>query len=72
MLLNKTPIQWYSKSHNTVETSTYGSELVAMRIATELTMAMCYKIRMLGVPIDFRLLITFLEFLSSHPNINRN
>ena len=52
MFLNKTPIQWYSKRQGTVESSTYGSELVAARIATELTIAMRYKLRMLGVPIE--------------------
>ena len=35
-----------------METSTYGSELVAARIATELTIAMKYKLRMLGIPIN--------------------
>ena len=35
-----------------MESSTYGSELVAARIATELTIAMEYKLRMLGIPID--------------------
>ena len=49
--LNKTPIQSYCKRQNTVESATYGSELVAARIATELTMAMRYRLRMLGVPI---------------------
>ena len=52
LFLNKTPVQWYSKRQGTVESSTYGSELVAARIATELTMAMRYKLRMLGVPIN--------------------
>ena len=52
IFLNKTPVQWYSKRQATVESSTYGSELVAARIATELTMAMRYRLRMLGVPID--------------------
>ena len=51
LLLNNTQIKWYSKRQNTVETSTYGSELVAARIATELIMEMRYKLRMLGVPI---------------------
>ena len=51
LFLNNTPIKWYSKRQNTVETSTYGSEMVAARIATELIMEMRYKLRMLGVPI---------------------
>jgi hypothetical protein len=36
VMLNKTPIRWISKRQKTVETSTYGSELVASRVATEL------------------------------------
>jgi hypothetical protein len=36
VMLNNTPIRWISKRQKTVETSTYGSELVALRIATEL------------------------------------
>ena len=35
VLLNNTPISWYSKRQKTVESSTYGSELVASRIAVE-------------------------------------
>ena len=33
VLLNNTPISWYSKRQKTVESSTYGSELVTSRIA---------------------------------------
>jgi hypothetical protein len=36
VMLNNTSIIWVSKLQKTVETSTYGSELVAARIATEL------------------------------------
>jgi hypothetical protein len=35
-----------------VETSTFGSEFVAMRIAVELIEALRYKLRMFGIPID--------------------
>ena len=48
MFLNKTPVKWYSKQQNTIETSTYGSELVAARIATEFAIELRYKLRMLG------------------------
>ncbi|MFN9943833.1 MAG: Ty1/Copia family ribonuclease HI, partial [bacterium] len=34
--LNQAPITWYSKAQMTVETSTFGSEFVALRIAVEL------------------------------------
>jgi hypothetical protein len=29
-LINKTPIEWYSKKQATVETATYGSEFVSV------------------------------------------
>ena len=51
LFLNKIPIQSCCKRQGTVESSTYGSELVAARIATELTMGLRYRLRMLGVPI---------------------
>ena len=50
--LNNAPIVWYSKRQNTVETSTYGSELVALRVTTEIIEALRYKLRMFGIPIS--------------------
>jgi hypothetical protein len=35
ILLNSAPTMWYSKKQNTVETSTFGSEFVALKIAAE-------------------------------------
>ena len=52
LFLNSTILKWYSKRQNTVETSTYGSELVAGKTATEMVMEFRYKLRMLGVPIN--------------------
>lgn len=52
LLVNNTPLVWVSKRQKTVETSTYGSELVAARIAVDLIMEMRYKLRMLGVPLE--------------------
>ncbi|KAL7575866.1 hypothetical protein ACA910_003182 [Epithemia clementina (nom. ined.)] len=46
------PIMWYSKQQNTVETSTFGSEFVAMKTAIEMVEAFRYKLRMMGIPID--------------------
>jgi hypothetical protein len=51
LFVNRAPIIWYSKRQNTVETSTFGSEFVAMRIAVELTESLRYKLRMFGIPI---------------------
>ena len=50
--INKAPISWYSKKQTTVESSTFGSEFVALRIATEQIISLRYKLRMFGVPID--------------------
>ena len=46
------PIIWFSKRQNTVESSSFGNEFVALWIANDLLMALLYKIRMFGVPID--------------------
>jgi hypothetical protein len=49
---NSAPILAYSKRQNSVECSTYGSELVAMRQAIELVKSLRYKLRMFGIPIE--------------------
>jgi len=40
IFVNKVLITWYSKQQNTVETSTFGSKFVAMRIGLELVEAL--------------------------------
>ena len=35
IFVNNTPIQWHSKQQKTIETSTYGAELVAARIEVD-------------------------------------
>jgi hypothetical protein len=52
VMINNTPIIWISKRQKTVETSTYGSELVASKIATELILEIRYMLRSLGVALD--------------------
>ena len=52
IFVNRAPIIWFSKHQNMVETSTFGSEFVAMRIAVELIESLQYKLRMFGIPID--------------------
>jgi hypothetical protein len=52
VMLNNTPIRWVSKRQNTVETITYGSELVASRVATELILEVRYILQSLGVALD--------------------
>ena len=52
LLLNNTPIYWTSRRQKTVETSTYGSEMVAARTAVDVIIEFRYKLRMLGVPVE--------------------
>jgi hypothetical protein len=52
LILQNSPIVWLSRRQNTVETSTFGSEFVAMRTARDMVIAMRYKLRMFGVPLD--------------------
>ena len=51
-LFNNTPIRWVCKRQKTVESSTYGSELVAARVATDLIVELRYTLRSLGVPVE--------------------
>lgn len=51
IFVNGAPIVWYSKRQNTIETSTYGSEFVALKIAIEINDGLRYKLRMMGIPI---------------------
>ena len=50
--LNGAPIDWYSKRQNTVEGSTFGSEFNALRTATDRGIALRYKLRMFGIPVE--------------------
>jgi hypothetical protein len=52
IFVNKAPILWYSKKQNTVESSTFGSEMIAMKTAVELIEGLRYKLCMMGFPID--------------------
>ena len=52
IFLNLAPIIWYSKRQNTVETSTLGSEFIAMKTAVEQIESLWYKLRMVGVPLE--------------------
>ena len=52
IFLNRALIVWYSKQQNTVETSTFGSEFIAMRMAVEHIEALYYKLCMFGIPVE--------------------
>ena len=48
----RAPIVFHSKKQGSVETSSFGSELAAMKTAVELVEGLRYKLRMMGVPLD--------------------
>ena len=52
IFINRAPILWYSKRQNTVESSTFSSEFIAMKICMEAIVALRYKLRMFGVPVE--------------------
>lgn len=51
IFVQNAPIIWHSKKQNTVESSSFGSEFVALRAARDIVVALRYKLRMFGVPI---------------------
>ena len=51
IFVNSAPIFWYLKRQATIESSTFGSEVVTLRTCLELVKALRYKLRMMGVPI---------------------
>ena len=52
LLVNRAPVTWFSKRQNTVKTSTFGSEFIAMKTAVEHIEALHYKLWMFGIPIE--------------------
>jgi hypothetical protein len=52
VFLNRAPIYWSSKKQTSCETSTFGSESIAMKQATEYICGLRYKLRMMGITVD--------------------
>jgi hypothetical protein len=52
IFINNAPIQVFSKKQNTCESSEYGSELVAMRIACNMVSALRIKLKCFGIPLQ--------------------
>ena len=51
-MMNMTPIDWFTKKQNTVETATYGSEFMAARLATQQIIDLRLTLRYMGVPLS--------------------
>jgi hypothetical protein len=50
--LNCAPIYWFSKKQSSVESSSFGSEFVAMKQCCEYLRGLRYKLRMMGIPVE--------------------
>lgn len=50
--LNSAPIYYLSKKQGSCETSTFGSEFIAMKQCCEYVRGLRYKLRMMGVPVN--------------------
>jgi hypothetical protein len=50
--LNCAPIYWFSKKQASVESSSFGSEFVAMKQCCEYLRGLRYKLRMMGIPCE--------------------
>jgi hypothetical protein len=52
IFLNSAPIYWFSKKQTSVETSSFGSEFIAMKQCCEYIRGLRYKLRMMGIPVE--------------------
>jgi hypothetical protein len=52
VFINNAPVIWFLKRQNTVESSVFGSEFVAMKTAVEVLHGLRYKLRMMGIQIS--------------------
>ena len=52
VMLNNVPIHWHSKNQTSVETITFGSEMMEMNQAADYIWGFRYKLRMFGIPVE--------------------
>ena len=52
MFLNNAPTYWFSKHQPGVETSSFGSEFIAMKQCCEYLWGLKFKLRSIGTPVD--------------------
>ena len=50
--LNCAMVYWWSKKQTSVESSSFGSEFVAMNQCCEFIRGLRYKLRMMGIPVE--------------------
>ena len=52
IFLNSAPIYWFSKKQTCIETSSFGSEFIAMKQCCEYVRGLRYKLRMMGICVE--------------------
>ena len=52
VFLNNAPIYWFSKKQGGIETSSFGSEFIAMKQCCEYLRGIRFKLRMMGILVD--------------------
>ena len=50
--INSALVHWHSKKQNSVESSSFGSEFIAMKQCCEYLRGLRYKLRMMGIPVS--------------------
>lgn len=50
--LNCAPVYWFAKKQTSVESSSFGSEFIAMKVCCEYLRGLRYKLRMMGIPCE--------------------
>ena len=72
IFVNQASILWYSKKQSTVEASSFGLELNALRVAVEHVIALRFKLRMFGTYIQDYLPIPQLSTRAKSITIFKN
>ena len=52
MFLKSAVVRWSSKMQGSIEGVMFSSEFMAMKTAVEANQGFCYKLQMMGVPLD--------------------
>ena len=77
IFLNNAPIYWFSKKQGSCETSSFGSEFIAMKSCCEYVCGLWYKLRILGIPMELPTYIfgdnqyVLVNSSKPHPSLNK-
>ena len=52
MFFNSAPIYWFLKKQTSIESSSFGSELIATKQLCDYLRGIIYKLQMIGIPVE--------------------